>query len=206
MVSIFFNVPNCIGYLRIILLIISLNYILNDWRTFLALYFLSQFLDAFDGLAARILDQSTYFGSMLDQLTDRVSSMCLLMSLTHFYKDYFVVIQLVVAIDIVSHWLHFFASSLQGKQSHKSSDVSTNVFLRLYYNNKAILFTTCAMYEVFFCNLLLIYHTQDSYLYLKLLAWICLPFVVFKILIHIIQIVQASKIIVQADYVTKTRG
>ena len=43
-------------------------------------YFMSSFLDAFDGMAARYFDQSSTFGGMLDMLTDRVGTMALIMS------------------------------------------------------------------------------------------------------------------------------
>jgi CDP-diacylglycerol--inositol 3-phosphatidyltransferase len=39
---------------------------------------LSGLLDAVDGHAARLLNQSSKFGAMLDMLTDRCATMCLL--------------------------------------------------------------------------------------------------------------------------------
>ena len=69
--NIFMFVPNLIGYGRIVLGLISFyfmptNHIVASWC-----YILSGFLDAFDGHAARALNQSTKFGAMLDMLTDR---------------------------------------------------------------------------------------------------------------------------------------
>jgi hypothetical protein len=37
-------------------------------------YWLSYFLDAFDGYAARLLDQGTKFGALLDMVTDRFAT------------------------------------------------------------------------------------------------------------------------------------
>ena len=53
----------------------------------------SGFLDAFDGTAARALNQGTKFGAMLDQLTDRAALMCLLMVLGQLYPKYMLLFQ-----------------------------------------------------------------------------------------------------------------
>lgn len=195
--NIFLNLPNCIGYVRVILLGISCYSILHNYKLAMILYMLSQFLDAFDGLAARLLNQSTLFGSMLDLVTDRVSSLCLLMTLAHLYPSYFSLFQLITVIDIASHWLHFFSSKLQGKTSHKSLDPSTNIFMRLYYEHKAMLFMVCAMYEVFFCSLIVYHYTE--HIYSLLIIYICAPVVLFKITINILQLIEASKVIGEVD-------
>lgn len=69
----------------------------------MTLYFLSSFLDAFDGMAARYFDQSSTFGGMLDMLTDRVGTMALIMSIATFemYKPYTWVFQLICVLDMV---------------------------------------------------------------------------------------------------------
>ena len=43
---------------------------------------------------------------MLDQLTDRAATMCLLVQLSNFYPKYMLFFQRSMTIDIVSHWLH----------------------------------------------------------------------------------------------------
>ena len=69
-------VPNLIGYARIILLLLSLRTMLTDPYTTAALYMLSALLDAFDGMAARKLNQCTKFGAMLGTLTTPDDSFC----------------------------------------------------------------------------------------------------------------------------------
>ena len=49
---------------------------------------------------------ATKFGAMLDQLTDRAATMCLLVQLANFYPAYMFLFQMSMTIDIVSHWLH----------------------------------------------------------------------------------------------------
>jgi CDP-diacylglycerol--inositol 3-phosphatidyltransferase len=55
--NIFLFVPNLIGYARIVLGIASLFYMREEPHIAMPLYWLSAFLDAFDGQAARYLDQ-----------------------------------------------------------------------------------------------------------------------------------------------------
>jgi CDP-diacylglycerol--inositol 3-phosphatidyltransferase len=66
-------------------------------------YFLSSFLDAFDGMAARYFNQSSTFGGMLDMLTDRIGTSALIMSIATFdvYKPYTALFQIIVCLDIV---------------------------------------------------------------------------------------------------------
>lgn len=202
--NVFLFVPNLIGYIRILLLGSSFYFILKDYRLALCLYGFSYTLDAFDGLAARLLNQSSLFGSVLDMLTDRVSTMCLLMTIGHLYSEYFFVFQILLAIDIVSHWLHFFSANLQGKQSHKSSfDRETNYLMRLYYEKKIILTSVCAMEQLFYCSLLVIYHEKNNYHYyqsLYLLAVVCLPAIIFKNWINLLQIFGACSVMAKQQH------
>ncbi|KTG34482.1 hypothetical protein cypCar_00036090, partial [Cyprinus carpio] len=76
--NIFLFVPNLIGYARIVLALISFFLMPCCPGPAVFCYLLSALLDAFDGHAARALNQGTKFGAMLDMLTDRCATMCLL--------------------------------------------------------------------------------------------------------------------------------
>lgn len=76
-------------------------------------YILSGFLDAFDGHAARMMNQSTKFGAMLDMLTDRCATMALLATLCTFYPKWLFFFQMSMVIDISCHWIHLHTSLLQ---------------------------------------------------------------------------------------------
>lgn len=104
--NIFLFIPNLIGYGRILLALLSFYFMPFDYSRAFWCYMLSAFLDAWDGHAARYFNQSTKFGALLDQLTDRCGTMCLLVTLSHFYPKYMFWFQLSMAIDIASHWLH----------------------------------------------------------------------------------------------------
>lgn len=199
-INVFFYVPNLIGYMRIILLGYSFYYVLDNHRLAMLLYLASYGMDAVDGLAARLLNQSSLFGSILDMLTDRVSSICLLMTLGHLFPRYFFVFQVLLVIDIVSHWLHFFSSRIQGKTSHKQSDDETNICLRLYYGNKLVLTSVCAMEQILYCSLLVHYYEYGHFSnHLIGLMIICTPGVIFKNYINLVQIKNACIAMVCID-------
>ncbi|OAD61289.1 CDP-diacylglycerol--inositol 3-phosphatidyltransferase, partial [Eufriesea mexicana] len=148
------------GYGRVILAIISFylmttNYIIASWC-----YIISALLDAVDGYAARYFNQGTKFGAMLDQLTDRIGTMCLLATLCIFYPSYSFWFQLSMAIDISCHWIYLHTSLLQGKTNHKFLSMSENSVLRLYYTDRTVLFIMCAGNEAFYAALYLLYFTE----------------------------------------------
>ncbi len=82
--NIFLFVPNLIGFARIILSLISFYLMPFDYIKATVCYVMSALLDAIDGYAARALNQSTKFGAILDQLTDRCSTMCLILVVINF--------------------------------------------------------------------------------------------------------------------------
>ncbi|XP_057717312.1 CDP-diacylglycerol--inositol 3-phosphatidyltransferase [Corythoichthys intestinalis] len=170
--NIFLFVPNLIGYARIVLALVS--FFLMPCCPFPAFfcYMLSALLDAFDGHAARALNQSTQFGAMLDMLTDRCATMCLLVNLALIYPSYLFLFQLSMCLDIASHWLHLHSSTVKGSASHKSIDLSGNWLLRLYYTNKVFLFVMCMGNELFFCLLYILHHLEEpsGLLYILLVA------------------------------------
>ncbi|EFO87999.1 hypothetical protein CRE_05142 [Caenorhabditis remanei] len=100
---------------------------------------LSAGLDAFDGWAARKNNQSSRFGAMLDQLTDRCGTLALVMALCKFFPDHLFFLQLSAVIDIASHWLHIHATDLSGA----SHEQSTNWLLNLYYTDRMLLGFMC---------------------------------------------------------------
>lgn len=63
----------------------------------------------------------------------RCATTCLLMVLCQFYPKYAIVFQLLVALDISSHWIQMYSSMIHGETSHKVTDLSANPFLRFYY-------------------------------------------------------------------------
>ncbi|XP_054615624.1 CDP-diacylglycerol--inositol 3-phosphatidyltransferase [Dunckerocampus dactyliophorus] len=197
--NIFLFVPNLIGYARIILALLSF-YLMPccPWSASFC-YMLSALLDAFDGHAARALNQSTRFGAMLDMLTDRCATMCLLVNLSLLYPAYTFLFQLSMCLDISSHWLHLHSSTVKGAASHKSIDLSGNPVLRIYYTNKVVLFFMCMGNELFFSLLYIIHHVQEPaewlYWLLGLSGSVCL----LKSAMSLLHLITASQNMVALD-------
>ena len=142
-------IPNIIGYLRILLLILAYTLQKTSYTLFFTSYFLSFALDALDGIAARALNQCSKYGAVLDMLTDRMATLLIT----------FICIQLpnsplsnllifVIILDLVSHWLQTLVAA-KGGVHHKSMK-SYFKLLDFYYGNKFFMCCLCVGYEMFF--------------------------------------------------------
>ena len=153
--NIFLFYPNLIGYGRVITAFIALWFLpTNPWIAMCS-YIFSALLDAVDGHVARMFNQSTRFGAMLDMLTDRCALLGLVVGLTIFYPQYAFFFQLSAIIDVASHWLFMVTTYFCGKNSHKSVSVTDNAIIGLYYTSKPFLFIMCAGNELFYCAMYL---------------------------------------------------
>ncbi|XP_068855104.1 CDP-diacylglycerol--inositol 3-phosphatidyltransferase-like isoform X2 [Aphelocoma coerulescens] len=155
--NVFLFVPNLIGYARILLAAVSFWLMPQRPGPAAACYALAGLLDAVDGHLARLLGQGSRLGAMLDMLTDRLSSMCLLLNLALLYPRWAPLLQLAMALDVASHWLHMHWSTLQGASSHKAVGGEGHPLLRRYYQSRALLFLLCAGNEGFYCCLYLLH-------------------------------------------------
>jgi CDP-diacylglycerol--inositol 3-phosphatidyltransferase len=121
----------------VFLAIASLYYMPLHPRTCSGLYSISCLLDALDGYAARRYNQSTTFGAVLDMVTDRCTTACLLVFLASAWPRWSIVFQGLISLDLASHYMHMYASlSMGGGQSHKKVDSSRSYILHLYYTNR----------------------------------------------------------------------
>lgn len=156
--NIFLFIPNLIGYSRVVLALASLYYMPLHPRTCSLLYSVSCLLDALDGYAARAYKQSTKFGAVLDMVTDRCTTTCLLVFLAQAFPRWSIVFQTLISLDLASHYMHMYATLSMGgsDQSHKNVDEKRSWLLRQYYSNNKVLFTVCAMNEIFFIALYLL--------------------------------------------------
>lgn len=190
--NIYLFIPNIIDYARVVFAFISFYYMPFDPVKASVCYLLSGFLDAFDGHFARMFNQCSKLGAMLDQLIDRITTMCLCATLCHLYPKYMLFFQFAMALDIFSHWMHVQSAAQKGSSSHKNIDLSANPILRHYYHNKVILFTMCAANELFFCTLYLNHFTAGPLILgiglWKLLCILCAPLAFIKMFISILQL------------------
>ncbi|CAD6239018.1 GSCOCG00008605001-RA-CDS [Cotesia congregata] len=188
--NIFLFVPNLIGFARVILAVISFYFMPTNYVIAIWCYVISALLDAVDGHAARYFNQSTKFGGMLDQLTDRVGTMCLLVNLSMFYPAYAFWFQLSMAIDIACHWIYLHTTILQGKASHKFIDMSENPIMNIYYTNRLVLFLMCAGNEAFYATLYVLHFTEGPMILglslFKIMLFISAPVAIVKSCISIL--------------------
>lgn len=122
------------------------------------LYSVSCLLDALDGYAARRYSQSTKFGAVLDMVTDRCTTTCLLVFLSTAKPAWSIVFQLLISLDFASHYMHMYATLAMGGsgESHKNIDQKRIWVMHLYYSNKTVLFICCFLNELFFIALYLL--------------------------------------------------
>lgn len=188
--NIFLFVPNIIGYARVVLALISFYFMPTSWFVAVVCYCVSGLLDAVDGHAARYFNQSTKFGAILDQLTDRCGTMCLLVTLSNFYPKYMFLFQLSMTIDIACHWIHLHSSLLQGKTSHKMIDLGENPIMKMYYTSRSVLFVMCFGNEAFFAALYALHFAEGPLLVgvgvFRLICYCSAPIMIVKTLISIL--------------------
>ncbi|KAF7595324.1 CDP-diacylglycerol-inositol 3-phosphatidyltransferase [Aspergillus hancockii] len=114
--------------------------------------------ETYHGYAARYFNQSTTFGAVLDMVTDRCTTACLLVFLSSAWPRWAIIFQSLIALDMASHYMHMYATLSMGgsSQSHKKIDSSRSWILYQYYNSKTVLFICCALNEAFFIGLYLL--------------------------------------------------
>ncbi|KAJ3054205.1 hypothetical protein HK097_002428 [Rhizophlyctis rosea] len=127
----------------------------NAWVA-MAFYSVSCILDAVDGHAARYFNQTSSFGAVLDMVTDRSTTACLLVFLSVQNPSMTLLFQSLIALDLSSHYMHMYASLTSGSSSHKKLDKKSNWLLRQYYTNSNVLFLVCAGNELCFIALYLL--------------------------------------------------
>ncbi|KAH0919706.1 hypothetical protein HID58_027366 [Brassica napus] len=143
------------GYMRVLLNCVAFAVCFSNKTLFSLLYFFSFCCDAVDGWCARRFNQVSTFGAVLDMVTDRVSTACLLVVLSQVYRPSLVFLSLL-ALDIASHWLQMYSTFLAGKSSHKDVEDSTSWLFRLYYGNRIFMCYCCVSCEVVLYIILLL--------------------------------------------------
>ncbi|CDH54351.1 phosphatidylinositol synthase [Lichtheimia corymbifera JMRC:FSU:9682] len=195
--NVFLYIPNIIGYTRIILASAALYYMPWHPKVCTILYCISCLLDAVDGNAARYFDQCSKFGAVLDMVTDRSTTTCLLCFLSLKYPAWTILFQFLISLDFSSHYMHMYSSMTEGSSSHKKISQSSNRFLQLYYNSNVVLFIMCAGNELFFVALYVFKGPINAawWIVFAVSGVICF----LKQFINVIQIVNASRVLATID-------
>ncbi|KAG5589139.1 hypothetical protein H5410_039653 [Solanum commersonii] len=156
------------------------------------------------------LDSASTFGAVLDMVTDRVSTACLLVILSQVYRPGLVFLSLL-ALDISSHWLQMYSTFLVGKTSHKDVKDSSSWLFRLYYGNRMFMGYCCVSCEVLYITLFLLARKETeslidvlvntataSWIYLVLLALLLFGWAI-KQFVNVIQMKTAADACVLYD-------
>nr|GME17342.1 probable CDP-diacylglycerol--inositol 3-phosphatidyltransferase 2 [Ipomoea batatas] len=208
--NVYLYIPNIIGYIRILLNCIAFAVCFVDKKLFSVLYFISFVCDALDGWFARKFNQVSTFGAVLDMVTDRISTACLLVILSQVYRPGLLFLSLL-ALDIASHWLQMYSTFLVGKTSHKDVKDSSNWLFKAYYGNRIFMGYCCVSCEVLYITLFLLPQNQTetlfdvllsaatkSWLYLALISLLILGWSI-KQFVNVIQMKSAADICVLYD-------
>jgi CDP-diacylglycerol--inositol 3-phosphatidyltransferase len=191
----FLYIPNLIGYVRVALMFIAYLGSETHPLLFFFCYFFSQFLDMFDGAAARRFNQATQFGAMLDMVTDRCSGIGLFLTLSHRLPKYTILCHILIWIDICSHWAHMLVQARTRATSHKKLE-SGSFLLRFYYHTNwfmvLLIFGAeggpCCVYVKTFPEVMAQWYAPVFNLLLAAAA----PLFVIKHFINVLQFVRAA--------------
>jgi len=192
--SVYFFIPNLIGYFRVVTMYLSFIVCFYDPILFFIFYFLSAFSDALDGFFARMYGQSTKFGAVLDMVTDRCSTTGLIMVLSRFYPDYTFFWIFAVTVDLTSHYAHMYCSLSSGSDSHKNVD---HPLLAIYYK-RYVLFTLCACNEAFFVFFYVL-HFYPENMVVRTLLYVATPGAIVKQFLNVVQLVNAFQVLNRLD-------
>lgn len=173
----------------------------------MVVYGVSCLLDALDGTMARRYGQTSSFGAVLDMVTDRSTTNALICFLCVAYPSWSPIFQVLVALDISSHYIHMYATLSTGGQSHKTIE-KEQWLLNLYYTKREVLFTICALNELFYMGLYINAFPQFARYTIPLvgechlgaiIAGVCLPGYVFKQIANVVQLNRASMMLANKD-------
>jgi len=217
--NVFLFLPNLIGYTRIILAAVSLHFMSYHPIYCTVTYSVSCLLDAVDGQVARARGETSKFGAVLDMVTDRCTTSCLLCYLAIAYPSWAILFQFLIALDFSSHYMHMYSSLATGSASHKKVTSDVSRILWLYYNDARTLFLVCSGNELFFIALYVAKWTSApvpvdlSFLsilpfvgrymahltYAETVVILSAPVCILKNVINLVQLWKASKILVGID-------
>lgn len=200
-------IMRAVGYFRVLLMIVSFYAMPKFPALTIALYSVSCNLDAIDGYLARRLGQATKFGAVLDMITDRFSTCGLLVFLATIYSKIALLFQLLVALDICSHFMIMYryllvillcSSLCCGSSSHKQVRKSAPWLLQLYYTSRPVLYFVCAGTEVCYLMLYLLHYVHPNFVLVTIFL-VSAPVCLLKQVINLVQLVESAMALEKLD-------
>ena len=203
--DVIFYVPNLIGYARIVLTGLFMYYAFSDWQTAIVCYIASFSLDFFDGYFARLLNQCSKLGQVLDMVTDRCSTAVLLLVLAMKENTNANIYCGLLALDFASHWFHMKSA---GSGHHKSLNDSRGMIVRGYYHFYYFFGYCCVAAEFTYIFKYIALNNEEAFASLpggdimsvnNLLYYTVLPGCIVKNIVNVAQLWDAMCFIAQTD-------
>jgi CDP-diacylglycerol--inositol 3-phosphatidyltransferase len=199
-------IPNLIGYARVVLTLTSLvlmTAVPSQWLLAVVLYFLSFAGDMIDGMAARRYNQCSQFGGVLDMITDRCSTLGLLMVLSSASKsDVYSLIYMGLAIlDVSSHWIQMHSTLGQHHKSEEGNQ-GRHFLVRWFYKYYWFFGYLCVGAELTYITSFALIRMSDKnewYKVVETLRYLCLPGCVLKQCVNTSQLLSACYAIAEMD-------
>eukprot|EP00669_Euglena_mutabilis_P000195 TRINITY_DN10264_c0_g1_i1.p2 TRINITY_DN10264_c0_g1~~TRINITY_DN10264_c0_g1_i1.p2 ORF type:complete len:209 (-),score=84.27 TRINITY_DN10264_c0_g1_i1:277-903(-) len=195
--NVFLFVPNLIGYVRAILALVGFAVGFDRPWLFFVTYTISFMLDAADGYFARLLNQCTSLGAVLDMVVDRCGTAGLCVILSHLYPSWRFSFIALICLDFVSHWYKMYSALKDGKGHKTVSRERSHPLLYLYYTSRPVLGCVCAGNEFFYLGLYA-YHWSPTILILAVIL-VCAPVWLFKQLTNGLQLVDSAREVAEMD-------
>lgn len=195
--------PNLVGYLRVAFSMCAFYFALSSCVSCVACYILSFAGDLVDGKVARMFDQTSKFGGVLDMVTDRCTTAGLLTVLAVLYQERAVWFILLMVIDLSSHWVHVISTANEGHHKAAATLRDRHLLLRLYYGVYPFFGYLCVGTEFFYVFLYVLAFFPDAALgnlSLAALTWlVCFPACLLKQFVNVAQLNSACYAIAEVD-------
>mmetsp|Transcript_61585 Transcript_61585/g.133301 ORF Transcript_61585/g.133301 Transcript_61585/m.133301 type:complete len:238 (+) Transcript_61585:98-811(+) len=215
--------PQLIGYIRGALYaagfavidvpaVSALGIKLAGFQICLLCYTVAFVLDVVDGKVARILNQTSQLGGVLDMVVDRSATAALLTVLAGAYPSFRLHFAFLVSLDVGSHWMHVASCQLRPDGGHhKAADTleRRNVLLRLYYGIYPLFGYCCVCTEAFYILLLALAYAPDASFQLGSAAatvrlvdvtwYLCFPACVLKNIVNLMQLWSGTVALAELD-------
>ena len=151
------------------------------------------------------MNQTSTFGGALDMVTDRCTTMGMLVILAWIYEEpkQRVILTYLAFLDISSHWFQMYAAAAL-RQHHKSEEANAKrIFLvRWFYSSYPFFAYCCVGAEFTYIFLYIIAYCTNARhveIIMPILYYFCMPACVLKNIVNIFQLASASAAIAEYD-------
>jgi phosphatidylglycerophosphate synthase len=192
-----FYLAQWIGYLRLTLIISA--FLSFSRAPYLSVLFVAvaEFLDMADGYLARLLNEETAFGRVLDLLLDRLAVIFACSALIALAPRYFGLFSAILALDLLGHMAMLYSAMLSKPiNSHKNVFIGQHMLLDWYYGKgkqKVVMVMSIVCYDLTLGLGILYLISPSDFLLIGLKGVACLG--LFKVYIHALHLFYSFKLV-----------